>query len=426
MEIPKNIADRLKRPVAIFGAGVSGSATKQLLARMHAQAKVYDERGGEGAIAAFDDNTATRHDLVIYSPGFAQNHPWLLAARRMGVLCFGEMDFASIFWKGPIVAVTGTNGKTTLTEFLAFAHKRNGREAVAAGNNGYAFSRLFELSGNRVPLPVCEVSSFQSEDIRHFSPTALLWTNFDEDHLDRHPGLEVYFRAKYKLVERLAGEHLFVGESVLAAARRFGLVLPPFTVVATRAEVADKVPQGSIFTSWPQMENYALALRYWLSEGLPVRALEDAARVFTAGRHRLAKVAEINGVSYWNDSKGTNFHAVLAALKTLPGPVLWLGGGQWKGGDLSVFAARLAERVKTAFLIGETAPVLHKVFQEKKVPAHIFKSMHDAVLAAHKAALPGDAVLLSPGFSSFDMFKNYADRGVVFEQLVLALKNSVQ
>ncbi|MDR2844630.1 MAG: UDP-N-acetylmuramoyl-L-alanine--D-glutamate ligase [Puniceicoccales bacterium] len=427
MDIPKNIAQRLARPAAVLGAGVSGAAAAQLLGRLGATgAVVYDEKGGSSsAKTEFGAAEAARHDLVIYSPGFAQNHPWLLAARRGGALCLGEMDFASLFWKHPIVAVTGTNGKTTLTEFLAFAHKRNGREAVAAGNNGYPLSRIFELAGSRIPLAVCEVSSFQAEDMRHFSPVALLWTNFDEDHLDRHADLETYFRAKYKLISRLGQRRLLiVGESVVAAAARFGLELPSFIEVATRDEVADKVPPESIFASYPQRENYALARRYWLAEGLPERALEDAARMFTPARHRLAKVAEIGGVAYWDDSKGTNFHAVLAALQTLAGPIHWIGGGQGKGGDLRAFAARVAARVKTASLIGETAPALHEVFQEKGVPSRIFKTLPEAVVAIAAGAVAGDAVLLSPGFASFDMFNSYADRGLAFEQTVLAVKNN--
>lgn len=426
MNIPKNIASRLSHPVAVFGTGVSGAAASCLLERIGATPALYDIRGGNGAATAFGAVEARRHALVIYSPGFAQNHPWLLAARRAGALCLGELDFASLLWTAPTVAVTGTNGKTTLTEFLVFAHKRNGRESVAAGNNGFPFSRVLELAGSRTPLPVCEVSSFQSEDLRHFAPSALLWTNFDEDHLDRHGDLETYFRAKYKLVDRLATRRLVVGESVVAFARKFGLALPSFTEVASRAEVAGKVPQGCVFSAFPQMENYALARRYWLAEGFSERTLEDAARVFTPARHRLTEVAQINGVTYWNDSKGTNFHAVMAALEAMPktAAIHWIGGGQGKGGNLGAFARRVAERVKSASLIGETAPELHEVFQENSVSSTIFKNLPDAVHGAWRAVSAGDSVLFSPGFASFDMFASYAERGLVFEQTVQALKNA--
>ncbi|MDR2981495.1 MAG: UDP-N-acetylmuramoyl-L-alanine--D-glutamate ligase [Puniceicoccales bacterium] len=425
MDIPKNIAPKLSRPVAVLGWGVSGKSVSQLLAHIGVPSVAYDEKGGDGVLTTFGPEEISQHDLVVYSPGFAQSHPWMLAARRAGVTCLGELDFASLFWAESMVAVTGTNGKTTLTEFLVFAHKRNGREAVAVGNIGYPLSRVFELTGNRMPLPVCEVSSFQAEDMRHFAPTALLWTNFDEDHLDRHPDLETYFRAKFKLIDRLASRRLIVGESVVEYTKKFGMELPSFTEVATRAEVAGKIPDGSVFSSYPQSENYALALRYWTGEGLPVRALEDAARVFAPARHRLSKVAEINGISYWNDSKGTNFHAVLSALEEITGQIHWIGGGKWKGGNVRAFAEKLAKKVKYSYLIGETGPELHDVFVEQGIPSRVFKKLPEAVFAAHQAAKTGDAILLSPGFSSFDMFKSYADRGLAFEQTVLGLKNSV-
>ncbi len=423
MVIPKHIAPKLNRPVAILGWGVSGKGVAKLLEQLGIAYIAYDEKGAEGKSMTFETGEAGKHDLAIYSPGFAQTHPWLNAARRVGVLCLGELDFSSLFWKHPIVAVTGTNGKTTLTEFLVFAHKRHGREAVAVGNIGYPLARIFELAGRRTPLAVCEVSSFQSEDMRYFSPNAVLWTNFDEDHLDRHSDLETYFRAKYKLVERLASQRLIVGESVAAHAKNFGIEMPAFTEIATRAEVAGKIPPGCAFDNFPQSENYALARRYWLGEGLPERALEEAASVFRAGNHRFSNVGEINGVTYRNDSKGTNFHAALSALEEIKTPIHWIGGGKWKGGDVGAFARKIAKRVSAAYLIGETAPELNAELREK-VPSSVFAKLQEAVVAAHKNAKPGETVLLSPGFSSFDMFSSYEDRGVIFEQTVLGLKNA--
>ncbi len=426
MELPKVIASRVARPVAVFGLGVSGLAVRDLLAKHGVASVVYDARGGEGALTEFGEAEARRHSLVVYSPGFPPNHPWLVAARREDALCLGEIDLAALFWKGPVVAVTGTNGKTTITEFLAFAFKRLGKDAVAVGNVGYPFSRIHESAANRTPLAVCEVSSFQAEDIRHFSPAAVLWTNFDEDHLDRHPGLESYFRAKFKLVDRLAGRRLVVGESVVEAAKRFCMELPAYTEVATRAEVEGLVPEG-VFNTWPQRENYAIVRRYWLAEGLPLRALDEAARVFTPVRHRLGKVATLGEVEFWNDSKGTNFHAVLGALPEFKRPVHWIGGGKCKGGDIRGFAEKVAPHVAAGYLIGETAPELAEVLAEKGRPVRVCKTLAEAVAAAHKAASAdpaGAAVLFSPGFSSFDMFKSYAERGIAFEQAVFALRGA--
>jgi UDP-N-acetylmuramoylalanine--D-glutamate ligase len=422
--LPELLVRRLARPAAILGDGVSGRAMAAALAAAGRAREVYDARG---PLARFGPEEAARHDLVLLSPGFAQNHPWVLAARRAGCLCLGELDFAALLWDGPAVAVTGTNGKTTLVEFLAFAHKRAGRDAVACGNIGLPLTTVaLEAPGGL--LPVVEVSSFQAEDLRHFAPEAVLWTNLDEDHLDRHGDMESYFRAKHKLVERLlpAGI-LVVGESVEAHARALGIGLPADTLVARRSDAEGRVPPGSAFDTWPQRENWALAARYWEARGLPADALADAARLFRAAPHRLRKVAEAGLVEFWNDSKGTNFHATLAALAEFDCPVRWIGGGKWKGGDLRRFAERLAPRLERAHLVGETGPELLGLLGELGKPCELHATLEEAVIAAgREAAAVRTVVLLSPGFASLDMFRGYAERGHVFERAAqgLALRAS--
>lgn len=418
-DFPESLRRRLARPAAVLGAGVSGAAVAEALAAGGFASVIYDEKGDN---RAFGPEEAARHDLLVYSPGFPQAHPWLLAARRAGLPCLSELDFGALLWTGPAVAVTGTNGKTTLTEFLAFAFKRASLDAVACGNVGLPLTSLHRTASTGSFLAVVEVSSFQAEDLRHFTPEAVLWTNFAEDHLDRHGDLETYFRAKFKLIERMMpGGILVVGESVAAHARRFGIELPESVIVATRAEAAPTVPAGSPFDSWPQLENWAVAVAYWRARGLPLRVLEESARIFRLAPHRLRKVAEASGVEFWNDSKGTNFHAVLAALAQFSVPVRWIGGGKWKGGDLRRFAENVAPLVDSAWLIGETAPELERHFLSLGRPVRRFDSLQDAVLAAAKDAPAPTVVLLSPGFSSFDMFRSYAERGVVFERAAAAL-----
>lgn len=418
-DFPESLRRRLARPAAVLGAGVSGAAVAEALAAGGFASVIYDEKGDNRVFGAEE---AARHDLLVYSPGFPQAHPWLLAARRAGLPCLSELDFGALLWTGPAVAVTGTNGKTTLTEFLAFAFKRASLDAVACGNVGLPLTSLHRTASTGSFLAVVEVSSFQAEDLRHFAPEAVLWTNFAEDHLDRHGDLETYFRAKFKLIERMMpGGILVVGESVAAHARRFGIELPESVIVATRAEAAPTVPAGSPFDSWPQLENWAVAVAYWRARGLPLRVLEESARIFRLAPHRLRKVAEASGVEFWNDSKGTNFHAVLAALAQFSVPVRWIGGGKWKGGDLRRFAENVAPLVDSAWLIGETAPELERHFLSLGRPVRRFDSLQDAVLAAAKDAPAPTVVLLSPGFSSFDMFRSYAERGVVFERAAAAL-----
>ncbi|MEY2821371.1 MAG: UDP-N-acetylmuramoylalanine--D-glutamate ligase [Verrucomicrobiota bacterium] len=418
-DFPESLRRRLVRPAAVLGAGISGAAVVEALAAGGFASVVYDEKGEN---RDFGPEEASRHDLLVYSPGFPQSHPWLLAARRAGLPCLCELDFGSLLWTGPAVAVTGTNGKTTLTEFLSFAFKRASLDAVACGNVGLPLTALHRTASSGSFLAVVEVSSFQSEDLRHFTPEAVLWTNFDEDHLDRHGDLETYFRAKFKLVERMMpGGILVVGESVAEHARTFGIELPESAVVAKRADAAPTVPEGSAFDSWPQLENWAVAAAYWRARGLPLRVLEESARIFRLAPHRLRKVAEAAGVEFWNDSKGTNFHAVLAALAQFSVPVRWIGGGKWKGGDLGRFAGKVAPLIDSAWLIGETAPELHRQFAALGRQSRCFPSLQDAVVAAAKDAPAPSVILLSPGFSSFDMFRGYAERGVVFERAAAAL-----
>jgi UDP-N-acetylmuramoylalanine--D-glutamate ligase len=177
----------------------------------------------------------------------------------------------------------------------------------------------------------------------------------------------------------------------------------------------------TIFGRLPQRENYQLVRAFWRQRGLPEEQLVAAALSFQVGAHRLARVGEARGVSFWNDSKATNFHAVEAALASFPAPVLWIGGGRSKGGDFAAFAARIAPRLRRAFLIGETREALARHLREQAVPVALCESLRDAVTQAFAAAARGDAVLLSPAFASFDMFKGYDDRGRCFEAIVAEL-----
>ncbi len=431
---PPFLAAPLARPVAIFGAGVSGQGVRGLLAALGFSSVIYDQRAAESR-PEFTAREAAQHGLVVFSPGFPPGHPWLVAAREAGCTCLGELDFASLFWRGELIAITGTNGKTTLTEFLAHALNHAGRRAAVTGNVGYPFSRLVvemadgsmtaesapgdERSGTAVPaIAVCEVSSFQAETLQHFRPSATLWTNFAEDHLERHPGLDAYFRAKWALVERTPAAGVLVGTSVHTFALNSGLTLPRSAALLTEGRPRDARVAGTVFEHYPQYENFLLAQAWWHRAGLPETALIEAARSFRLGAHRMARVGEKRGVTFWNDSKATNFHAVEAALGAFAEPVLWIGGGKAKGGDLGGFVRRIARHIRHAFLIGETQAPLAAHCRDLQVPATPCATLAAAVQAAVSRAVAGDHVVLSPGFASFDMFRGYDDRGRQFESLV--------
>jgi UDP-N-acetylmuramoylalanine--D-glutamate ligase len=418
LNIPDFLSSRLQRPVAILGGALSGEGAAHLVANLGGTSVVYDQAG-----LSFDGAAARGHGLVIFSPGFPLHHAWLETGRKAGCICMAEIDFASLFWKGRIVAVTGTNGKTTLTEFLAHALPPAGRRALAAGNIGIPFSRTVadEDGGSPDLTAVCEVSSFQAEQLGHFSCDGLLWTNFAEDHLERHGTMESYFAAKWELVLRTTPGKFFAGSSVVRYAEQLGRPMPAGSSVPTENLPSDPRLAGTPFETYPQRENAILAEAWWKSEGLDEAVFFAAARSFRPGRHRLSRVDTIDGVTFWNDSKATNFHAVEAALAGFERRVVLIAGGRSKGGDITGFARRIAPRIEHAVLIGETGPALAGVFEMLGVPHSLHSNIEDAVRAAAAVAHPDRTVLLSPGFSSFDMFRNYEDRGDSFERAVAEL-----
>lgn len=421
-QIPEPLFARLTGPAAILGAGISGLGAQELLAAAGLAGQLFDERG-----QAFTREDAVRFPLVVYSPGFRRDHPWLQLARAAGADCWGELDFASLFWKGGLVAVTGTNGKTTLTEFLVHALNASGRLACVAGNIGQSFAQLAAQrnGGLAEEIAVCEVSSFQAEALRHFRAEETIWTNFAEDHLERHEGMIDYFAAKSRLAARSGA--VLAGSSVRDYAPAAGPL--PWTEKAVWIDTANLPPDGglagTVFALPPQRENFALASAWWLRRGYDPAQLYAAARTFVLGRHRLSRVADVGGVTYWNDSKATNFHAVEAALTRFPQPVWLIAGGKGKGGDVAGFVRRLAGRVHELLLIGETAPQLAEAALQAGIRQRRFDSLAAAVAAAAQAARPGDQVLLSPGFASFDQFRNYQDRGDQFEDAVRGLAAAV-
>jgi UDP-N-acetylmuramoylalanine--D-glutamate ligase len=417
--VPEFIKPFLAQPVAVFGGGVSGQAVLDLLIRIGSRGVLFDERQS-GARGSFSVEDAGAHRLVVFSPGFRADHPWLETALASGCTCLGETDFAALFWRGTVIAITGTNGKTTLTEFLAHALRSVKRDARATGNVGHPLSALVAETEGGVfdEIAVCEVSSFQAETFVHFRADAALWTNFAEDHLERHPGMQAYFEAKWRLFDRTVGGVMFAGSSVQYFAEHYGRVLPAEACVPTGNQPADVLLRGTPFEFYPQRENFLLASAWWHRAGLPETALYAAAHSFRLGRHRLSRVAEHDGATYWNDSKATNFHAVEGALASFTAPVLLIAGGKSKGGDLAAFVRRIAPRVKHLYLIGETKGSLAGACIAHGVPHTLCATLAYAVQLAAETAVTGEHVLLSPGFASFDMFRNYEDRGEQFEQFV--------
>jgi len=420
LSAPEFLKPLLTAPVAVLGTGVSGRSAAKLVKRLKGEVTFYDEKGGGDIVAQFKPSG---HKLAIISPGFSANHPWVIAARSAGLVILNELDLASIFWRGEVVAVTGTNGKTTLTEFLTHALKLAGKDAFAVGNIGQAFCETVVEREGGAPdsIAICEVSSFQAETLRYFRADAAIWTNFAEDHLERHGSMASYFAAKWHLFERTVGGVVFAGSSVQRAAEAYGQSLPENAVIETEDIAGDVLLRGTVFDDQPQRENFLLASAWWRAAGYREPVLYAAAQNFTLGAHRLAKTAVINTVTWWNDSKATNFHATEAALSHFGAPVILIAGGKSKGGDLAGFVRRIAGRVKQVLLIGESRNILATLLGAAGVSHQVCENLTQAVGLAYARAEASDNVLLSPGFSSLDQFEGYADRGLKFESLVKAL-----
>lgn len=410
--------------LAIFGLGLSGRAARELALAQGHEVSLFDEAGA-GDADCFDQSQLGRFDAFVFSPGFAAGHPWRLLAARSGKPVYSELSYAARHWKGRLIGVTGTNGKSTLTRFLAEALQRAGKNAVVAGNIGQPLSKVVLDAGtSATDYAVCEISSFQAELSGGVELDALLWTNFAEDHLDRYATMKDYFLAKAELLKCLKPDSICViGPQVVPW---FDLLEKPFNgaVVADEAGALLCRPEaGSVLSRLPYSENFALAAEYWRLTGEAEEPLLAAAKAFTLAPHRLNVVAEKAGVTYWNDSKSTNFHAALAAIKAMPRPIIWIGGGSIKGGDLESFAKELSGRIDAAVLYGEAAPRMKAALTEKLENVEVALCFEQAVRAAVQLAaerIPAN-VLLSPAFSSFDQFRSYAERGKCFNSLVLGL-----
>tara|TARA_Y100001934_G_C12373609_1_gene787839 strand:+ start:711 stop:2006 length:1296 start_codon:yes stop_codon:yes gene_type:complete len=408
----------LRCPVAILGDGVSGRAAARLASSLGSSVKTFAENG-----ALFGPKEARWAKLVVTSPGFPKDHPWLQLAESTGCSVIGELDFASIVWPGEIIAVTGSNGKTSVTKFLTKVLREYGIKAFATGNIGYPLSAAVIEHASSSAVAICEVSSFQAETLQFLRPSSVLWTSFSEDHLDRHANLHEYFEAKANLARRTSPDRLFLGEGVMQAAKSMGRhYLRGFDWQSATIHSDEEIPEDSPFSLGPQSGNYSLVRAFCRERGLPDDLVRRVAREFDLPDHRFSEPIKVDEISFWNDSKATNFGAAVAACGHFAKKAFWIGGGQPKGGNLEVFCHRLKDIVQRAYLIGSSAPDMLSHFARIGTPAQSFACLGDAVRAAFQEAGRKADIVFSPGFASFDQFANYEDRGKSFERAVLNLK----
>jgi len=347
--------------------------------------------------------------VLVKSPGVPGETPLVAAARARGIPVWSEIELAARLLPNPIVGVTGTNGKTTTTELLGAM-----LGARTAGNVGTALSELVgEVPGG--DWIVCELSSFQLEDVERFRPRVAVLLNLEPDHLDRHGDFERYRAAKLRIFENQTDD------DVAVVPRGIGPVPGNGRSVEFSAE--DELPAEPLIPGAHNRENAAAATAAARAAGADEAMIAAALRTFPGVEHRLELVAEIAGVRYVNDSKATNSAAARRALTAYEAPVHLILGGRPKGEGWEELAkAVAAANVATAYLIGEAAEPLSIDLGYENVPFLISVTLERAVAEAASAAVPGDVVLLSPACASYDQFRDYEHRGEEFRRLVQNLQ----
>jgi UDP-N-acetylmuramoylalanine--D-glutamate ligase len=439
------------RRVVVVGGARSGVAAAQLLLRRGARVTVTDVRrsfpcsdalAAEGAtlqLGHHDADTLAAADLIVVSPGVSLAQPAFDKARAQGVETIGELELASRWIRGRLIAITGTKGKSTTTTLVGRMLVAAGRHVLVGGNIGVPLSAQVDESREDT-IHVVEVSSFQLETTVTFHPWIAAWLNLAADHLDRHADLDEYAAAKARVfANQTADDHAVVNSddsivvrwSLGAAATRVAFsptasvaqgycVDADWIVRRTPSKSERLVPCDAVeLTGRHMLGNVVAAVAVAHTAGAPAGAMREALRGFHGLEHVMEPVATLDGVRFVNDSKATNVEAARRSIESFEG-VVAIVGGRFKGGDLRDLREPLRARGRAVVAIGEAAPLVADA-ASGVVPVVHAASMHDAVRSAFERARPDGVVLLAPACASFDWFADYAERGRAFKAAVQAL-----
>ncbi len=453
--------DFREKKVLVVGMARSGQAAARFLANLGAEVTGTDlkteEELGNGfqelkklpinfVLGEHPPIRAGAYHLVVVSPGVPSTIPLLQAAKGLGIPVWSELELAGRFIREPIIAVTGTNGKTTTTALIGYIFRQAGIDAVVAGNIGIPLVGEVEKSrrsGRKVRYWIVEVSSFQLEHVRQFRPYIAVFLNITPDHLDRHGSLMEYGRTKLRIfANQRAGDYAVLNlddpwirdhlpvlrSSSFWFSRRAlpenGIGVQGGLISFSREGRWETVcPAGDVGIPGPHnLENALAGAAASLLAGVDVKVVAKALSTFPGVPHRLEPVGVVDGVKYVNDSKGTNPESVLKALDSFREPIILIAGGRHKGSDLGELAKKIKEKVKALILLGEAAPVIRDAVLAVGF-SNIWNvaSLKEGVQTAARLASPGDVVLLSPACASWDMFRDYEERGDIFRQLVKEL-----
>lgn len=413
----------------VVGAARSGLAAARLLSRLGAAVTLADSSetalnkgvvqeqaaayGWTLASGAHSVEIFAEADLVVLSPGVPRRVVDPFLPQKAQVV--SELELASWFVSEPIVALTGTNGKTTTTAVIGHVFEKSGRRVFVGGNFGTPLSE-YVLGGERADILVLEVSSFQLQNISSFRPRVAVLLNFAANHLDYHQTMEEYFEAKTALFSRQGKGDLAIlplGLKDRVDGVLDGAVSRTYFVASSRFDC----PQLPGAHNRENLEAAFLAVRHF---GVTETEMQEALNDFKPLEHRLEPIVEKSGVLFVNDSKATTVGALAAALRSMDRPVLLLAGGVFKGGDLKEVVPLLREKVLEVFLFGDSRKIFEQAWKGT-VPMHWTERIEDGVQLAFERSRPGDAVLLSPATASFDQFRNYKERGRAFSAAARAV-----
>lgn len=445
--------------VLVFGLGISGSWAARWLASLGAEVRVADSREMEQLdpgvcrdmtrlgipieTGPHRKGQVENVDLIVVSPGIPLDIPVLKHAGHLGIPVVGEMELAFRFIHSPIIAVTGTNGKSTVTSLIGAMLSEAGQDVFVGGNLGTPLSVL-AASGAEPEWAVLEVSSFQLDTVAFFRPRISVILNITPDHLDRYPDYEAYVRSKMRIFARQSrGDSLVVNDEdpVLAAVsppqgvKKFSFGISGYPgreaffqdgrVVVKTAEDEESVEisvEQARLVGRHNIENIVASALVAHLAGIDVPSIQRAVNRFEGLPHRMELVGEHGGVAFYDDSKATNAAAAARAVSGMDRPIILIAGGRGKGGGYGPLVEAAKGKVKAAVFIGESKRLLSKAFQGL-IPFETAVDMEEAVRKAAASAVPGDAVLLAPACSSFDMFKDYVQRGEAFAAAVERIAN---
>lgn len=439
-----------RRNTLILGAGRSGRAAANLILELRGRASVADEHwtpenlatlGSEGISclrAQHDHLPDGNYDLVVTSPSIPMTHPWIEIARSRGLAIISELELASVYWRGETIAVTGSKGKSSVVKCLTDTLTRAGRRAVTAGNYGTPLSeRLLECPDfGAGTIAVTEVSSFQLEHTRTFSPRIAAILNIQPDHLDRHGSMEVYQALKQKIFQAMtpAQGRAFLPWGLSPLGIPHGVSLLRFGTepwvdwrykagVVTHDDIT--IPIEGVFHN-PVLGNAAALIAGILFElGLTPEQIAAGFAAYEPLPHRFQKLGQLRGITFIDDSKATTLSATQAALKMVGGHVRLIAGGRLKEDDLDFLEEELECFAEKAYLIGEAQEALANAWADI-LPCERCGTLATAVARAFAEAAPGDTILLSPGAASFDQYACMSARGDDFAAQFNALAANSQ